>query len=418
MFTFKLEAKDDATKAAVESKDIVLAKDTAETKGGIKNGDTDTVSFGAVTFKKAGTYTFTVKETGTAPEGWTYATKDTDAKTVTVTVTPNKSAGRLEASVTNNNPTFENSYATEDAKLSGDTALKVTKKVTGKDAASDQKFTFKLESKDDTTKAAVESKDIILAKDTAETKGGIKNGETDTVSFGAVTFKKAGTYMFTVKETGTAPEGWTYATKDTDAKTVTVSVTMNKSAGRLEAAVSGDDLTFENTYATEDAKLTGDTALKVTKKVIGKDAASDQKFTFKLEAKGDATKVAVESKDIVLAKDTAETKGGIKNGETDTVSFGAVTFKKAGTYTFTVKETGTAPEGWTYANKDTDAKTITVAVTLNKSAGRLEASVTNNNPTFENSYATVHWKLRMPPQRLRLETISFWVVQLLRRKPA
>ena len=393
MFTFKLEAKDDATKAAVESKDIVLAKDTAETKGGIKNGDTDTVSFGAVTFKKAGTYTFTVKETGTAPEGWTYATKDTDAKTVTVTVTPNKSAGRLEASVTNNNPTFENSYATEDAKLSGDTALKVTKKVTGKDAASDQKFTFKLESKDDTTKAAVESKDIILAKDTAETKGGIKNGETDTVSFGAVTFKKAGTYMFTVKETGTAPEGWTYATKDTDAKTVTVSVTMNKSAGRLEAAVSGDDLTFENTYATEDAKLTGDTALKVTKKVIGKDAASDQKFTFKLEAKGDATKVAVESKDIVLAKDTAETKGGIKNGETDTVSFGAVTFKKAGTYTFTVKETGTAPEGWTYANKDTDAKTITVAVTLNKSAGRLEASVTNNNPTFENSYATEDVKL-------------------------
>ena len=383
MFTFKLEAKDDATKAAVESKDIVLAKDTAETKGGIKNGDTDTVSFGAVTFKKAGTYTFTVKETGTAPEGWTYATKDTDAKTVTVTVTPNKSAGRLEASVTNNNPTFENSYATEDAKLSGDTALKVTKKVTGKDAASDQKFTFKLESKDDTTKAAVESKDIILAKDTAETKGGIKNGETDTVSFGAVTFKKAGTYTFTVKETGTAPEGWTYANKDTDAKTITVAVTLNKSAGRLEASVTNNNPTFENSYATEDVKLTGDNALKVTKKVTGKNAASDQKFTFTLEAADAATKAAV-GNDIVLGGTTAETKAGMTNGETQTVNFGDVTFKAEGTYKFNIQETSDAPSGWVY---DKTSREVTVVVTKDANAGKLAAEVTGNNPTITNVYS-------------------------------
>ena len=84
------------------------------------NGETQTVNFGDVTFKAEGTYKFNIQETSEAPSGWTY---DKSAHEVTVTVTKDPSAGKLIAKVAGNNPTIENSYATEDVTLTGDTAL-------------------------------------------------------------------------------------------------------------------------------------------------------------------------------------------------------------------------------------------------------------------------------------------------------
>ena len=86
---------------------------------------------------------------------------------------------------------------------------------------------------------------------------------------------------------------------------------------------------------------------------------------------------------------------------TGTFSFDEITYDKPGTYTYTVKETSTAPNGWTL---DTKEYQITVVVTDN-GQGQLVAAITKDGTAvsgntvsgldFTNSYnadsVTVHF---------------------------
>ena len=144
-------------------------------------------------------------------------------------------------------------------------------------------------------------------------------------------------YKYTIKE-DTVPFYTSAESKDADGNTV-----------------------ITNTYKPEKLELKGDSALKITKVVVGKKSA--EPFTFKLTAAenyGGAVKMP--------ANTEVKTSDSIPADGAETKSFQPVEITKAGTYQFKVKETTTTTAGgWDYDNRE---RTLTVKVADNK--GHLE----------------------------------------------
>lgn len=355
-------------------------------------GDTKAADFGTIKLTKPGVYVFDVTEDNAkdkAPNGWKY---DTKTYQITVTVTDN-GKGQLEASVEGNDPLFTNSYKANSVTLSGDSQLKVTKEVTGAPALSDFEFTLKLIDSDATGVTGIDEHGI--TKSTSDLKDKTGDEAKQTVEFGELTFTKAGTYKFQVVEnTTTNAAGWTYASGDDNAKTITVTVTDDQFSGQLEATTELDGAdtnnpTFTNSYKAGSITTgEGDLAkLQVTKTVTG--APATEEFSFELtpaEEYGDKVAGLADGK---LESSTTDLKGAEGSR---TVVFGDLTFNAEGTYVFNVKETNADPEegsGWTYDNDH--AKQISVVVTDTDFDGKLEATTLvngadTNNPTFTNSY--------------------------------
>ena len=321
-------------------------------------------SFGNITYTKPGTYEYRITESGSV-DGVTNDAEASTGKTVTVVVTDNRD-GTMSAE-TSGVATFTNTYAADSATLSGDTALRVTKKVVGHDASTG--FTFTLAQSGNDAQQAV-----IAAGGSSVTTAVLADGDEQTVKFGSVTFSAPGTYHFTITEEGENANGWTC---DHRTSNVTVTVTDN-GAGQLEATVEGNDPIVTNSYTAQPVTLTGDTAIQVTKEVSGH--STSEAFEFTLTPDFDLTDSGV-----TVANDKAATSGAIADGGTQTVSFGNVTFAKAGTYRFHVNEAEGSAAGWSYSTAEPE---IVVVVTDNN-AGQLEAtySAGSNNPTFENHYA-------------------------------
>lgn len=366
-----------------------------------KEGDAakQTVSFGDMSFTATGTYTFEVAEaTTTTADGWTY---DNEPKTITVEVTDEGFDGQLDAKVTGDNPTITNSYHAGSVTVGEGEAsgpIQVTKKIEGTAPAAED-FSFELAFDADAEGNTGEAENIEGLTDgkltTTVSKDSLAEDNTETVSFGKLTFKAEGEYYFTVTETTKAAEnsGWTY---DNTAKTVVVSVTDKNHDGYLEATVNDDAATVTNSYKA-DSITTGEgenapANLQVTKEVKGN--STDAAFSFTTTLTSDnAANVLTDADDpnSTLPTDgiTKETKAGFTDGQTKTVDFGSLTFTAEGDYTFKVVETGVAPANWTYATGDDNAKTITIHVTDPDNGGQLVASYDKdaaNNPTFTNSY--------------------------------
>ena len=357
-----------------------------------KADDTKAADFGTIKLTKPGVYVFDVTEENAkseAPNGWTY---DTATHQITVTVTDN-GQGKLEASVENNDPLFTNSYQAGSITLDGDDQLKVTKEVTGAPALSDFDFTLKLTDGDPSGVTGIG--DDGITKSTSGLTGKEGDEAKQTVSFGSLTFTKAGTYEFQVVEnTTTAADGWTYASGEDNAKTITVTVTDDQFGGQLEATteVDGTDTnnpTFTNSYKASSITTGEDglAKLQVTKAVTG--APATEEFTFELTPAKDYGDKVEGLKDGKLTASTTDLKG---QEDSRTLTFGDLTFNAEGTYTFDVKEANADPaegSGWTYDNDA--AKQITVVVTDENHDGKLDATTVvdgqdTNNPTFTNAY--------------------------------
>ena len=159
--------------------------------------------------------------------------------------------------------------------------------------------------------------------------------------------------------------------------------------------ITGTMFSFSNTYNPVPAKLEGDTAIHGTKVLTGRDMAEGETFGFKLSAADDATRNAVNEGIIVIPQDAKEAvASGAKAGEGAEFSFGEMTFKKPGTYSFAVQETkycgntldaaGAATGGIVF---DRHAHKVTVKV-ADDHKGKLVAEVSyDNGPAkFENKY--------------------------------
>lgn len=142
--------------------------------------------------------------------------------------------------------------------------------------------------------------------------------------------------------------------------------------------------------------LTGDTALRGTKTLTGRDMK--EAFEFTLTAGDDNTQTAIKDGAVTIAESGDKAVvADAKDGETKEFQFGDVTFTKVGTYTFDIKENvpQTQAGGMTY---DTHTAKATVTVERDtENFGKLKASVSYNNGTagtatdkavFENSYSS------------------------------
>ena len=162
-----------------------------------------------------------------------------------------------------------------------------------------------------------------------------------------------------------------------------------------EEPITGAMFSFDNSYNPEPAKLEGDTAIHGTKVLTGRDMAEGETFGFKLSAADDATQEAIKAGNIVIPQgaDEAEVSGAKAGAETP-FSFGEMTFKKPGTYSFAVQEdkycgknldeVGTATGGIV---SDRHVHKVTVKVT-DDHEGKLVAEVSydNGSAKFENKY--------------------------------
>ncbi|GEM_PF-787361 len=430
-YTFTLTAQETPDGSVANIGGLTDGKLTVSTNGVINqdatdntDDDTQTVSFGKLTFSKPGTYTFTVQEDQPGDDdGWTFGT---DVHTVTVVVSDlnanNEYDGALHIkSVTPEDPTLiTNSYKADPVIVGGDGAqqkITVQKSVTGAD--SDAEFTFKIEPVVDDTHTEQWWRDRVKATEGFSpelTISGVTQEQAVTKAFAGIQFNAVGKYTFNVTEVGAADfndgtdrKGWTY---DEHTATVTVTVTDEGNDGQLDAEVSYDNASatttadqdvdnaaaFTNKYEAGSSTLTGSsTTFNGSKTVTGRDWLDGESFGFTMnpvEQEGvDWSSVTYKADDssepVAVGENTAT---ATENGD-KTVPFwfpGSYTFTKAGTYTFNVTETQhnskALPQddtnGMTY---DRHTGVITVTVEDN-GEGQLVATPKYEKMTFENKY--------------------------------
>lgn len=358
----------DSFKFTIEPKDNAPAPSKGLTAKATK--DARTASFGDFTFDKAGTYAYEVSEVDGGIGGVHY---DDHKATVTITVTDD-GKGQLVATPSVADGTFKNTYKAGEVTLSGDTAIKGRKTLTGHDMASS--FSFKLAA-DGNYGDAVK---IAEGADTASVSGA-KDGEAKDFSFGAVTFTKAGTYKFNVTEQGPAPAGYTY---DTHVSKVTVEVT-DSGDGQLAARVTyGNDdcCVFKNSYTAKSVTVDGAKNFAFMKKLTGRTLKAGE-FSF-----------TISSKDAPLPESTTVT-----NDKDGNIAFGDITFDKAGVYHYSIAEDiSKLPGGVTPIIQG--AKQVTVTVTDN-GKGQLEAKVDPpKDVIFENAYKPKEAEIKLTAKKI------------------
>ena len=291
-----------------------------------KNAADGTVTFKEIEFATAGDYTYTITEKAGSEAGVTY---DESTHKVTVKVTDN-GAGQLVATATNNNPTFTNTYKAAETKAT----ITATKVLEGK-ALEAGKYEFELKEGDKVVATA-------------------KNAADGTVTFEDIKYAAAGNHTYTISEKAGSEAGVTY---DTAKHEVKVAVTDN-GQGQLVATVTDNNPTFTNTY-----KAASTTVNITAKKVLEGKALEAGKYEFEL-------------------KEGNKVIGTATNAADGTVAFEAIKYAAAGEHTYTISEKAGSEAGVTY---DKSTHNVTVNVTDN-GAGQLVATVTDNNPTFTNTY--------------------------------
>ena len=387
-FDFTLTAGDESTGEAINAGTVTI----------VENGNNASVSseatsfkFGNVTFKKEGTYTFDINESVPNPKagGMTYDRHTTKA---TVVVTDNN--GQLEATVTYNNGSvstatdkavFKNIYEASST-YSG---LQVEKVLNGR------------------TMEAGEFEFTITPKDGAP--GVSPKGEKFTnperrVSGEPVSMQKLQGLVFTEADAGTT---YTYTVAETagdlsgvkyDPKQYVVEITpVDNGNGTMHTVtkikVDGQETTYDsfaenagtptvrftNSYKAADANPV-DITEGFQKVLKGRSWNDNDNFTFTLRALTDGAPMPEHSNVTVRKDNLADGKAPI--------SFGNITFTKAGVYQYEVKENVPQDKAAGMVYDDT-ARTITVTVTDNEK-GQLVAAVTTveGSRTFTNKYET------------------------------
>lgn len=305
---------------------------------------------------------------------------------------------------------FKNTYAVTPAVLEGDSSIRAKKTLTGRDWLDTDSFNIALTSIENAPLPEASEGITIEGNRAIKTVTKGDKDAPDAFDFGKITFTKPGTYVYNVAESAPTPDkeipGINYSgavyrvdvvVTDNGEGVLSATSTMTQVLDEMGHAIEGGGTTiddgvasFTNTYATtQDATFTP----SVVKKVEGLDA--QENFTFKLSAADEATKQAIANDTITGIGTRADkyssektTTGVITKDNQQTVNFDELTFKKAGTYKFAVKETNAnAPTGWTY---DSHTYEITIDVTDKDSVLTAQMQVTNpntNSRIFTNRFA-------------------------------
>lgn len=313
-FDFTISALDDDAPMPMRDGNVVSSVTLKSPNS--KDGDAVPFSFGQITFTSdmvkdapghTRTFTYEVTETAGNLPGIQYST---NKATIQITVSDN-GKGQLIASVTTQNGSFENRYSAE-LNYTAAGGLNLAKTLTGRDMT-DGQFSIKITPAD---QAAAEV--LGLPNDGAVISMPAAN-DGDQVVKSALSSQAvfdqgdAGeTYVYTVVEQGTAPNGYTY---DTAQRTVTITVEGDAAQGTLKATtvVSGGPegsktyvyssdaagpqekavVLFKNSYAAS-----GEVGITATKSLTGRDLTEGE-FSF-------AVKYAEPSDDLLTASNEAD----------------------------------------------------------------------------------------------------------------
>jgi pilin isopeptide linkage protein len=284
-----------------------------------KNAADGSFSFGAIEFATVGEYTYRIYENDAAKlGGFAY---DKSVYTVVVKVTDNGDAtltaeiislGRDNQSASD--IVFENAYDPTDATLQ----LSGTKQLTGK-TIRDGEFEFKIAA---VTAGAPMPTDNIVKN--------IGSG----FSFGAITYTKAGKYVYTVTEVDGGKVNYAY---DKSVYTVTVTVTDN-SEGLLTATYTmtkdnlpASEVYFVNSFIPSAKTYDIYAEFGGEKTLVGR-TLRDGEFEFKL-----------------INAITGEQIGeSVKNDATGKLQFPTLTFTGVGTYHYKISEVAGDENGISY----------------------------------------------------------------------
>lgn len=371
-YTFKITPLDGAP-APVDASGKTVTEATNDAAGNVELGH---VTFGQpsdlddVEIDRDGlrtkTFAYRVSESGSV-DG--VANDATATRTFTVKVVEDTNAGTLAAEVLPAEGTpegkgafeFTNTYGVSPTPSSVTDQIKVSKKLKGRDLAEGE-FEFQL---------------VELAADGSESVAATgKNAADGTVALSPVTYTAPGMHSYELREVAGTAGGVTYdkatyrvRTTVTDAKNGTLAV-KHELADAEGNAVGDTSVTFTNGYEAAPVTL----KLGAAKVLKGAELKAGQ-FSFELKGR--------DGKVMSTAKNAAD----------GSVTFDALTFKQAGTYTFTVSEVDDGQAHVTY-----DKAVHKIVVTVSDEAadgtktGYLSAKVSYEGdaglpPVFTNSYA-------------------------------
>lgn len=371
-YTFKIEPLDGAP-APVDASGKTVTEATNDAAGNVE--------LGHITFKQPSdlddaeidgdglrtkTFAYRVSESGSVDGVVNDATA---TRTFTVKVVENTNAGTLAAEVLPAEGTpegkgafeFTNTYVVNPTPSSVTDQIKVSKKLKGRDLAEGE-FEFQL---------------VEIAADGSESVAATgKNAADGTVALSPVTYTAPGTHSYELREVAGTAGGVTYdkttyrvRTTVTDAGNGTLAVKHELMDAEGNAA-NDTSVTFTNGYKAAPVTL----KLGAAKVLKGAELKAGQ-FSFELKSR--------DGKVMSTAKNAAD----------GSVTFDALTFKQAGTYTFTVSEVDDGQAHVTY-----DKAVHKIVVTVSDEAadgtktGYLSAKVSyegdaNVPPVFTNSYA-------------------------------
>ena len=371
-YAFKIEPLDGAP-APVDASGKTVTEATNDAVGNVVLGhvtfrqpsDLDDVEIDGDGLRTK-TFAYRVSESGSVDGVVNDATA---TRTFTVRVVEDTNAGTLAAEVLPAEGTpegrgafeFTNTYGVNPTPSSVTDQIKVNKKLKGRDLAEGE-FEFQL---------------VELAADGSESVAATgKNAADGTVALSPVTYTAPGTHSYELREVAGAAGGVTYdkttycvRTTVADAKNGTLTVKHELMDAEGNPA-NDTSVTFTNGYQAASVTL----KLGAAKVLKGAELKAGQ---FSFELKGRDGKVM----------STA------KNAVDGSVTFDALTFKQAGTYTFTVSEVDDGQAHVTY-----DKAVHKIVVTVSDEAadgtktGYLSAKVSyegdaNLPPVFTNSYA-------------------------------
>lgn len=371
-YTFKITPLDGAP-APVDASGKTVTEATNDAAGNVELGhvtfrqpsDLDDVEIDRDGLRTK-TFAYRVSESGSVDGVVNDATA---TRTFTVKVVEDTNAGTLAAEVLPAEGTpegkgafeFTNTYGVSPTPSSVTDQIKVSKKLEGRDLAEDE-FEFQL---------------VELAADGSESVAETgKNAADGTVALGPVTYTAPGTHSYELREIAGTAGGVTYdkttyrvRTTVTDAGNGTLAV--KHELMDAEGNAAGDtSATFTNGYKAAPVTL----KLGAAKVLKGAELKAGQ-FSFELKSRN------------------GKVMSTARNAADGSVTFDALTFKQAGTYTFTVSE---ADDGQAHVTYDRAVHKIVVTVSDEAAdgskTGYLSAKVSYEGdadvpPVFTNSYA-------------------------------
>ena len=371
-YTFKIAPLDGAP-APVDASGKTVTEATNDAAGNVELGhvtfkqpsDLDDVEIDGDGLRTK-TFAYRVSESGSVDGVVNDATA---TRTFTVRVVEDTNAGTLAAEVLPAEGTpegkgafeFTNTYGVNPTPSSVTDQITVSKKLEGRDLVEGE-FEFQL---------------VEIAADGSESVAATgKNAADGAVALSPVTYTAPGTHGYELREVAGTASGVTYdkttyrvRTTVTDAGNGTLAV--KHELADAEGNLAGDDsVTFTNGYKAAPVTL----KLGAAKVLKGAELKAGQ-FSFELKSR--------DGKVMSTAKNAAD----------GSVTFDALTFKQAGTYTFTVSEVDDGQAHVTY-----DKAVHKIVVTVSDEAadgtrtGYLSAKVSYEGdaglpPVFTNSYA-------------------------------